>query len=98
MPWNCVALSVDETAYDPEGRILAFRRPDGKLSVVVSNRGQKQRLSVVDTGLPSGTWKGFRYTPHEAGRDTMGVPIGTKSGATLEITLPPQSWEFWEQQ
>ena len=37
-------------------------------------------------------------TPDEAGENTLGVPAGQQAGAALKPVLPPQSWEFWEQQ
>jgi len=99
MPWNSVALHVSENQYESTARILAFRRPDGKMTLVVSNRSATaSRPFVVATGLGSSArWQGFRYTPDEAGPGTMGVPIGTFSGERLKPTLPPRSWEFWDQ-
>jgi hypothetical protein len=99
MPWNSVALHVEEGKYDHRSRILAFRRPDGKMTVVVSNRtADASRPYDIATGLPADTrWQGFRYTPDEAGPGTLGVPIGTLSGDRLQPTLPPRSWEFWDQ-
>jgi hypothetical protein len=98
MPWDCVAVDVKETKYDAEGRIFAFKKPNGKMTVVVSNRSAKERTFDIATGLGEGAWKGFRYTPEEAGEGTMGVPVGETSGVSIKLVLPPQSWEFWEQQ
>jgi len=98
MPWNCVAVAIDEPTYDAQARILAFRRPNGKLTIVLSNRDMQEKGFAVATGLDAATWKGFRYTPEEAGKDTMGIPVGTLNGSNLAPKLPPQSWEFWEQQ
>jgi hypothetical protein len=99
MPWNSVALHVEEGERDFRARILAFRRPDGKMSVVLSNRSaDTPRPFTVNTGLPANTrWQGFRYTPEDAGPETLGVPIATHSGDRLQPTLLPLSWEFWEQ-
>ncbi len=98
MPWDCVGLAVDETTYDPNARIFAFKRPNGKVTVVVSNRNASaERRFDIATGLDNATWKGFRYTPDEAGERTMGVPVAEQKGATLTPVLPPLSWEFWEQ-
>lgn len=98
MPWNSVALEVEEGKHDKRARILAFRRPNGKLTIVVSNRSTTaERAFDIDTGLENAKWQGFRFTPYEAGPDTMGVPVGTLDGPQLKPTLPPQSWEFWEQ-
>jgi hypothetical protein len=100
MPWNSVAVEVSERVYDANARILAFKRPDGKLSVVLSNRNATgDRKFRVETGLPDGVkWKGFRFTPEHAGEGTLGVPIAGSGGGILEPVLTPQSWEFWEQQ
>nr|MCU0792851.1 alpha amylase C-terminal domain-containing protein [Opitutaceae bacterium] len=97
--WNSVALHVEEGRYDNRARILAFRRPNGKMTVVVSNRtANAERPYDIATGLPADTrWAGFRYTPDEAGPGTLGVPIGELSGSNLKPALPPRSWEFWEQ-
>jgi hypothetical protein len=98
MPWDCVSLKVDEAKYDMNGRIFAFKKPDGKMTVVVSNRSSKERAFDIATGLAQGTWKGFRYTPEEAGEGTLGVPVGELTGGSIKPVLPPLSWEFWEQQ
>ncbi|MCB1132308.1 MAG: hypothetical protein KDN05_14355, partial [Verrucomicrobiae bacterium] len=97
-PWDSVAVDVKEAKYDANARIFAFRKPDGKLTVVVSNRTLKERAFEIATGLPKGAWKGWRYTPEEAGKETMGVPVGQQNGSTIKPVLPGQSWEFWEQQ
>jgi hypothetical protein len=99
LPWNSTALAVSENQYAPNARILTFRRPNGKITVVVANRSATaSRPFDVATGLDSSArWQGFRYTPDEAGPGTLGVPIGTLSGDRLQPTLPPRSWEFWDQ-
>ncbi|MEO0055452.1 MAG: hypothetical protein RLZZ50_1399, partial [Verrucomicrobiota bacterium] len=99
MPWNSVALHVEEGKMDNRARILAYRRPDGKMTIVVSNRSATaERAFDVASGLPENTrWTGFRFTPDEGGPGTMGVPVGELSGASVKPTLPPRSWEFWEQ-
>jgi hypothetical protein len=98
MPWDSVAVDVKETKYDANARIFAFKKPDGKLTVVISNRTQKERAFEIATGLGQGSWKGWRYTPEEAGKDTMGVAAGQQNGSVIKLVLPAQSWEFWEQQ
>jgi hypothetical protein len=99
IPWNSVAVDISEGKYDPDGRILAFKRPDGKMTIVLSNRWKENKRTFnIATGLADAKWKGYRYTPFEAGEGTMGVPVGELSGTSLNPTLPPQSWEFWEQQ
>jgi hypothetical protein len=100
MPWNSVALSIAEGKFDAKARIFAFKRPNGKMTIVVANRSTSDaRPFAIATGLPADTtWQGFRYTPEEAGPDTRGVPIGKATGAQLNPKLPTQSWEFWDQQ
>lgn len=98
MPWDCRALAVDENVYEADARIFAFKKPNGKVTVVVSNRSDQPRTVVIATGLKHARWQGVRYTPHEAGQDTRGVPVGTQTGAELHPQLSPLSWEFWEQQ
>ncbi|MGE0101532.1 MAG: glycoside hydrolase family 30 beta sandwich domain-containing protein [Blastocatellales bacterium] len=91
MPWDCRALTVDEKNYDAEARILAFKKPNGKVTVVVSNRSDKTRNIAIANGIKQARWKGFRYTPYEAGQDTMGLPVGSQTGARLMLQLLPQS-------
>ena len=100
MPWNSVALTLAEGKFDAKARIFAFKRPNGKMTIVVANRSTSdERPFAIATGLPANTaWQGYRYTPDEAGPDTRGVPLGTVTGAQLNPKLPTQSWEFWEQQ
>jgi hypothetical protein len=97
LPWDSVALAVDETVYDADARILAFRRPNGKHTIVISNRTGAERAFSIATGLPKSVWSGHRYTPESAGVDTMGVAVGESSGALLKPLLPTGSWEFWEE-
>lgn len=98
MPWNSVALQIEEGKPDPRARIFAFRRPNGKITVVVSNRSATtERGFDIATGLSEAKWDGYRFTPEEAGSETLGVPIGDQSGARLRPVLPPRSWEFWDQ-
>ncbi len=98
MPWDSVALQVDEAKYDSNTRILAFKRPNGKVTIVVSNRSMTERTLEIDSGLASSNWNGIRYRPDEAGENTMGVPTGSIVGSRLTFTLTPQCWQFWEQQ
>ncbi|MEO6003898.1 MAG: glycoside hydrolase family 30 beta sandwich domain-containing protein [Opitutus sp.] len=98
MPWDSVAIELSETFSDPDARIFAFKRPNGKLTVVVSNRTASDRSFSINTAQPDARWKGFRYTPEAAGERTEGVPVGEQAGRLLQPNLPPLTWEFWEQQ
>jgi hypothetical protein len=96
MPWNCRAVSVAEKTPDDDLRVLAFLKPDGKLTLVFSNRCGAEHTFKVSTGVDS-TFRGARYTPEDAGRNTESVALGEKRGSELALTLPDLSWEFWEQ-
>ncbi len=98
MPWDSVAVGIEEEAYDPDARLFAFLRPDGKLTVVVSNRSGRDRAFELAIEGREGRWRGHRYTPDEAGEGTLGVPVGEREGALLRFTLPHLSWEFWDEQ
>ena len=98
MPWDCRAVDVKEATRDPDLRILAFKKPDGKLTIVLSNRSFHEHTFNIVTGLSGATFKGFRYTPDAAGVNFAGVKIGTLNGGTLSPRLTDLTWEFWEQQ
>jgi len=98
MPWDSVVVAVDEASYNGDARILTFKRPNGKLTVVVSNRTAGERTFAIATGRTGSRWRGFRYTPFAAGEGTMGVPLAEQPGADLKAVLPRLSWEFWEEQ
>jgi hypothetical protein len=98
LPWDSTAVAVDEPRSDPDARILAFKRPNGKLTIVVSNRTAGVRPFAIAVGRPHAAWRGVRYTPDQAGEGTMGLPAGERTGAFLALELPPLSWEFWEEQ
>jgi len=98
IPWNSRAVGIREAVQDPDLRILAFKKPDGKLTVVLANRSFAEHTFRVDTGLTNATFKGFRYTPEDAGKDCMGVEIGALKGGRISPKLADMTWEFWEQQ
>jgi len=98
MPWDSVVVAVEEANYDADARVLSFKRPNGKHTVVVSNRTAGERSFAIATGRPSSRWRGFRYTPFAAGEGTLGVPLAEQPGADIKAVLPRLSWEFWEEQ
>ncbi len=98
MPWDCRAVEVKEETRDPDLRIFAFKKPDGKLTIVLSNRSFHEHTFHIATGLSDSTFKGFRYTPDAAGDNCMGVEIGTLKGGTISPQPGDLTWEFWEQQ
>lgn len=98
MPWDCRVVEVQEDVFDDDMRILAYKRPDGKLVIMLSNRCFKDYTFKIDTGLQGQTFQGYRYTPDETGEDYRGVPVGAKKGDDLEIAVPDLAWEFWIEQ
>ncbi len=98
MPWDSVVVQIAEKNYCPDARVLVFRKPDGKLNIVLSNRTPGEHTFAISTGLRDAGFKGFRYTPENAGAHTLGNALGALSGEKITITLPPLAWDFWEQQ
>lgn len=98
MPWDSRGVAITEDHYDSDLRPMAFKRPDGRLVIVVANRSFAEHTFRVNTGLPENTiFEGFRYTPDEAGPDFRGVPVGTATGDKLALKVPDMAWEFWVQ-
>jgi O-glycosyl hydrolase len=98
MPWDCRAVEVREGKCDDDLRIFAFKRPNGKLTIVLSNRGFADHTFTINTGLNNATFKGWRYTPEKASEGFVGVSIGSLQGGTIRPKLADMTWEFWEQQ
>ncbi|WP_421918889.1 glycoside hydrolase family 30 beta sandwich domain-containing protein [Marinifilum sp.] len=98
MPWDCKVIELAEENYNKDARVFAFERPNGKRTIVVSNRSGKDYTFSIDTNVKSGKWKGYRYTPWERGENTMGKKLKNKKGKVLKMALPNLSWEFWEEQ
>ncbi|HVU11437.1 MAG TPA: glycoside hydrolase family 30 beta sandwich domain-containing protein, partial [Phototrophicaceae bacterium] len=98
MPWDCRSLHVVEVdGSDDDLRICAFERPDGKLTVALSNRSFRPHTFTVDTGRANRIFRGYRYTPESAGDGCQGVPLGEMQGAVLTPELPDMTWECWEE-
>jgi len=98
MPWDCQVVQMDEDVHDPDLRVLAFKRPNGKLTVALSNRSFGGHVFHIDTGLTGATFKGYRYTPDDAGENCMGTDRGMLTGGTISPNVDDMSWEFWEQE
>ena len=98
MPWNSKVLDVTEDKYSKHARVLVFERPNGKRTIVVSNRSGEDYSFKINTGITDGKWIGYRYTPWERGANSMGIEVDKLKGDKLITTLPNLSWEFWEEQ
>lgn len=100
MPWDCRVVEVSEGHFDNDLRLLAFIRPNGKLTVVVANRSFSAHTFHLKTGCDGAAFEGWRYTPEAAGEDCRGVAIGTLTAGpngTISPKVNDMSWEFWEQ-
>lgn len=97
MPWDSRSITVEEETFQDDNRIFAFKRPDGKLVIVLSNRCTADYTFNIKTGI-NGTFKGYRYRPENAGADFRGVPCGELKGPVISPTLADNTWEFWVQQ
>jgi hypothetical protein len=99
LPWNSVSIDVFESdSSDDDLRIMAFTRPNGKLTVVVSNRSYVPHTFRIDTARSGRTFRGYRYTPDNAGTDCQGAYIGAQEGPQIAPLVPDLAWEFWEEQ
>lgn len=97
MPWNSVVLDARASQEDDDARLLVFQKPDGKRTIVVSNRKTVPVTFTIDTNLQS-RWRGHRFTPYERGADTQGVPAGSLAGEILKTEVAPLSWTFWDEE
>lgn len=94
MPWNSQRFEVHEDVVRNDQRILSYKTPEGKMVFVLTNRGENPFTFNINIGTPK-SFKGYRYTPEDAGNDNMGTLLADKSGEMLQSTLAPLSWEFW---
>ena len=98
MPWDCRGVEVKEAIQDPDLRILAHTKPNGKPTVVLASRSFREHTFRLG-GLPGkSSFKGYRYTPDHAGQNVMGAEIGLMKSAGLSPKVPDMSWEFWEEE
>lgn len=98
MPWDCRGVAIQEANYDPDLRVMAYRKPDGKLTIAAANRSFREHQFHLATGLKDAVFKGWRYTPDDAGPEFRGVAIGILKGGTISPKVGDMTWEFWEEQ
>jgi hypothetical protein len=96
MPWNCKVLDIAEKNYNKDARIFAYEKPNGKRTIVVSNRTGSSFTFKLNT-VKKGKWQCYRYTPWERGENTMGIMTKKQKGTVIETELPHLCWEFWEE-
>jgi hypothetical protein len=96
MPWNCKVLDITEKNYNKDARIFAYEKPNGKRTIVVSNRTGNTYTFKLNT-VEKGRWQCYRYTPWERGENTRGIIAGKQKGTEIVTELPHLCWEFWEE-
>ncbi|AFL90014.1 hypothetical protein Terro_3805 [Terriglobus roseus DSM 18391] len=89
LPWDSTRLTVDESVVQHDQRILVWRSKTGKLGIALSNRGTAPYTFHL-SGMASRSLEGHRYTI-----SALDQSLGKASGRSMDITVPPQSFEFW---
>jgi O-glycosyl hydrolase len=93
MPWNSVRYGVDEATVRNDNRIMAWKTPQGKFVIALTNRSSTNSFTFnIDVG-GNRSFAGYRYTPSQAN-----IALGARNGTAIAPTLPPQSVEFWVEQ
>ncbi len=96
MPWDSVIFHVEEEEIRMDNRILAWKTPEGKLVLALTNRsGDTSFVFDIDVGLEA-DFRGYRYSSET--RTNEGVYVGSQKGAEISCELPPFSIEFWVQE
>lgn len=98
VPWDSTILSVNILTESNDQAVMVFEKPNGKRTLVISNRANTTVKMQVDSNLANANWKGYRYTPFNAGENTQGVELGSFNGEVLDVALPSLAWDFWEEQ
>lgn len=93
MPWDSVRYDVTEDEVRTDQRIMAYKTPEGRLVIVLTNRSKNSAFTFnINTGT-NAAFRGYRYTP----RDKEELEMGIQSGTNISPTLAPLSIEFWVQ-
>ncbi len=92
MPWDSQRYHVEEDEIRKDNRIMAFKTPNGKLVVVLTNRSGQPFQFDIDTGSKA-KFAGYRYTLQ--GRD---IKIGQAKGTFIKPVVPNWAVEFWVEQ
>ena len=93
MPWDSRRYNVQEDVELHDNRIMAWKTPEGKFVVALTNRSDK--WFEFDVNLDKArTMKGYRFS--RSGRD---VEVGSNAGSSsFSAKLKPWSIEFWVEQ
>jgi len=90
LPWNSIRYHVDEGLLSADHRIMAWRTPNGKLGLALTNRTTSPYTFDISVPGASRQFTGHRYDAGRADLTVAGV-----AGTTLTLTVPGHSIEFW---
>ncbi|WP_165452747.1 glycoside hydrolase family 30 beta sandwich domain-containing protein [Paenibacillus thalictri] len=90
MPWNSQRYQVDESSVRGDNRIMAWKTPEGKMVVALTNRSGADYTFHI-SGM-SGTFTGYRF-----GKVDENINLGGKNASDLNVTVPNNGIEFWVQ-
>jgi len=91
LPWNSVRYQVDESTVQNDERIMAWKSPAGKWGLVVTNRSTGTYTFSINLGT-SLTLTGYRYDSA-----SNNAALGTVTGSTVSLVVPPNTIQFWIQ-
>ena len=93
MPWNSRRYAVTEDSMRIHNRIMAFKTPQNKTVIVITNASGGEFVFNIDLKKDA-HYNRFRYQPNDAGYHHLGELMESFSGSTTSITLPHLTWEF----
>jgi len=89
LPWDSIRLTVDEDTVRTDNRIMAWKTPQGKIGLAVTNRSGAPFEFTIK--LPKAhSMHGSRYTIN-----ALNTSLAIQSGQYLHLTVPDQAIEFW---
>ncbi|MBD5233985.1 MAG: hypothetical protein HDS65_07405 [Bacteroidales bacterium] len=90
MPWNSRRYEVQEDNATHNNRIMAWKTPEGKFVIALTNRSDEWYEFNVDLD------KNMKLTGHRYNKNGIDQDLGTSDGsATLSAKVRPWSIEFW---
>jgi O-glycosyl hydrolase len=89
MPWNSRRYHVEEDVVRKDNRIMAFKTPEGRQVIVLTNRSGKPFQFHLETDSKK-SFAGYRYTP-----SARNIALGKQRGASLSPQVPNLAIEFW---
>ena len=93
MPWDSVRYQVDEANKQHNYRIMAWKKPDGKFVIALTNRSDEWYEYRIALDKER-TFAGYRYD-----RDNLNKELSVQNNRS-ELTVPVKPWsiEFWVEQ